>query len=75
MVSVIASHNVILAPLFCPAEEYMCPLAQKGKHMLVHWVYYPDSYDCWVPASEVGGAPEPTAELPKKWMVSSATSL
>jgi len=49
----------------------MCPLAQKGKHMLVHWVYYPDSYDCWVPASEVGGAPEPTAELPKKWMVSS----
>ena len=49
----------------------MCPLAQKGKHMLVHWVYYPDSYDCWVPASEVGGAPEPAAEPPKKWMVSS----
>jgi len=48
----------------------MCPLAQKGKHILVHWVYYPDSYDCWVPASEVGGTPEPVAEPPKRWMVS-----
>ena len=53
-----------------PIEEFMCPLAQKGKLILVHWVYYPDSYDCWVPASEVGVAPEPPSEAPKQWLVS-----
>jgi len=48
----------------------MCPLAQRGKLMLVHWLYYPDSYDCWVPASEVGVAPESPSGTPKQWLVS-----
>ena len=54
---------------YLTAEEYFCPLAQKGKMVLVHWVYYPDSYDCWVPASEVGVAPEPASEQPNQWLV------
>ena len=48
----------------------MSPLATKGKLVLVHWIYYPDSYDSWVPASEVGVAPEPAPEPPKQWLVS-----
>lgn len=51
-------------------EEYFSPLAQKGKLSLIHWIYYPDSYDCWVPASEVGVAPEAASEPPKQWLVS-----
>lgn len=52
-----------------PDEEYFTPLAQKGKQALIHWIYYPDSYDCWVPASEVGVAPEPATDPPKQWLV------
>lgn len=37
--------------------------------MLVHWWYYPDSYDTWVPASEVDEEPEPPPGQRKQWEV------
>uniref|UniRef100_A0A8C2QA57 SWI/SNF related, matrix associated, actin dependent regulator of chromatin, subfamily c, member 2 n=1 Tax=Cyprinus carpio TaxID=7962 RepID=A0A8C2QA57_CYPCA len=38
------------------------------KQMLLHWGYWPDSYDTWISASEVEAAVEdpPTAEKPRK---------
>lgn len=59
-----------LLPCTLTVEEYFTPLTQKGKQALIHWIYYPDSYDCWVPASEVGVAPEPATDPPKQWLVS-----
>lgn len=38
--------------------EYFRPLKKKGDMVLVHWWYYPDSYDEWVPASEVRSPPK-----------------
>ena len=37
--------------------------------MLVHWWYYPDSYDTWVPANEVDEEPEPPPTQRKQWEV------
>jgi len=36
-----------------PGLDYLRTLEVKGKMALVHWWYYPDSYDTWLPASEV----------------------
>lgn len=38
-----------------PGLDYLRTLEVKGKQALVHWWYYPDSYDEWLPASEVEG--------------------
>ena len=53
-------------------EEYVRPLQVRGKSVLVHWWFYPDSYDSVVPHAEVGGAaPEATPSPPSQWWVSS----
>ena len=50
----------------------MRPLQVRGKSVLVHWWFYPDSYDSVVPHAEVGGAtPETTPSPPSQWWVSS----
>uniref|UniRef100_A0A8C1FJR3 SWI/SNF related BAF chromatin remodeling complex subunit C2 n=1 Tax=Cyprinus carpio carpio TaxID=630221 RepID=A0A8C1FJR3_CYPCA len=44
------------------------PVMKRDKQMLLHWGYWPDSYDTWISASEVEAAVEdpPTAEKPRK---------
>eukprot|EP00871_Galdieria_phlegrea_P001104 jgi/Galph1/1995/GphlegSOOS_G681.1 len=37
-------------------EEYCRVTAKKDDKVFVHWWYYPDSYDSWIPASEVEGS-------------------
>lgn len=32
-------------------EEYARPLFKRDKNVLLHWYYFPESYDSWVPAS------------------------
>ena len=39
--------------------------------VLVHWWFYPDSYDSVVPYVEVGGAAPETTPSPSQWWVSS----
>ena len=34
-------------------EEYLRTIARAGDEALVHWWYFPDSYDEWLPVSEV----------------------
>ena len=36
-----------------PDLDYLRTLERRGKNALVHWWYYPDSYDTWLPTSEV----------------------
>jgi SWIRM-associated domain at the N-terminal/SWIRM domain/SWIRM-associated region 1/Myb-like DNA-binding domain/Zinc finger, ZZ type len=56
-----------------PAEtdgtDYCRTLEFAHAHALVHWWYYPDSYDSWIPRSDVQGDPEPDAEHRGPWHV------
>jgi SWI/SNF related-matrix-associated actin-dependent regulator of chromatin subfamily C len=52
-----------------PALDYLRTLEVKGKQALVHWWYYPDSYDTWLPASEVEGEAPPQEEHKGPWIV------
>ncbi|KAK0150394.1 SWI/SNF complex subunit SMARCC2 [Merluccius polli] len=62
------SHLVVPIPTSLEEEEWVRPVMKRDKQMLLHWGYFPDSYDTWISASEVEAAVEdpPTPEKPKK---------
>eukprot|EP00172_Hildenbrandia_rubra_P002174 Plantae.Rhodophyta-Hildenbrandia_rubra.ctg28620.p1 GENE.Plantae.Rhodophyta-Hildenbrandia_rubra.ctg28620~~Plantae.Rhodophyta-Hildenbrandia_rubra.ctg28620.p1 ORF type:complete len:1416 (+),score=397.67 Plantae.Rhodophyta-Hildenbrandia_rubra.ctg28620:1150-5397(+) len=58
-----ATHVVYETPEGCSAEEtdgtdYCRTLENRGSISLVHWWYYPDSYDQWISSKDVDGDPE-----------------
>ncbi|XP_063808705.1 SWI/SNF complex subunit SMARCC2 isoform X4 [Pseudophryne corroboree] len=63
-----SSHVVIPVPGTLEEEEWVRPIMKRDKQVLLHWGYYPDSYDTWIPASEVEAPVEdtPTPEKPRK---------
>ncbi|KAM9319968.1 SWI/SNF complex subunit SMARCC2 [Gastrophryne carolinensis] len=63
-----ASHVVYPAPSNLEEEEWVRPILKRDKQVLLHWGYYPDSYDTWIPASEIEAPVEdaPTPEKPRK---------
>uniref|UniRef100_A0A8C1FP80 SWI/SNF related BAF chromatin remodeling complex subunit C2 n=1 Tax=Cyprinus carpio carpio TaxID=630221 RepID=A0A8C1FP80_CYPCA len=63
-----SSHVVVPIPVSLEDEEWVRPVMKRDKQMLLHWGYWPDSYDTWISASEVEAAVEdpPTAEKPRK---------
>ncbi|KAK2889352.1 hypothetical protein Q8A67_014727 [Cirrhinus molitorella] len=63
-----SSHVVVPIPASLEDEEWVRPVMKRDKQMLLHWGYWPDSYDTWISASEVEAAVEdpPTAEKPRK---------
>ncbi|KAF2073883.1 hypothetical protein CYY_004807 [Polysphondylium violaceum] len=51
--------------------EYLRTIEHKQKMNLVHWWYYPDSYDAWLSSSDVEGEePDVDQQIPDKWIVS-----
>ncbi|KAG7264409.1 hypothetical protein CRUP_014318 [Coryphaenoides rupestris] len=62
------SHLVVPIPTSLEEEEWVRPVMKRDKQVLLHWGYFPDSYDTWISASEVEAAVEdpPTPEKPKK---------
>uniref|UniRef100_A0A8C8HW88 SWI/SNF related, matrix associated, actin dependent regulator of chromatin, subfamily c, member 2 n=1 Tax=Oncorhynchus tshawytscha TaxID=74940 RepID=A0A8C8HW88_ONCTS len=50
------------------SEEWVRLVMKRDKQVLLHWGYYPDSYDTWISASEVEAAVEeaPSPEKPRK---------
>nr|XP_020641060.1 SWI/SNF complex subunit SMARCC2 isoform X6 [Pogona vitticeps] len=64
----IASHIVFPVPGSLEEEEWVRPIMKRDKQVLLHWGYYPDSYDTWIPASEIEAPVEdaPTPEKPRK---------
>lgn len=45
-----ATH--IIYPIADPfQEDYARPTFKRGKNVMMHWYYLPESYDSWVPAS------------------------
>ncbi|XP_064408577.1 SWI/SNF complex subunit SMARCC2 isoform X4 [Latimeria chalumnae] len=63
-----ASHVVFPIPTNLEEEEWVRPVMKRDKQVLLHWGYYPDSYDTWIPASEVEASVEdaPSPEKPRK---------
>ncbi|XP_018581432.1 SWI/SNF complex subunit SMARCC2 isoform X2 [Scleropages formosus] len=63
-----SSHVVVPIPASLEEEEWVRPVMKRDKQVLLHWGYSPDSYDTWIPASEVEAAVEdpPTPEKPRK---------
>ncbi|XP_043939672.1 SWI/SNF complex subunit SMARCC2 [Protopterus annectens] len=64
----IASHIVVPSPSSLEEEEWVRPVMKRDKQVLLHWGYFPDSYDTWIPASEIEAAVEdpPILEKPRK---------
>uniref|UniRef100_A0A7N5ZZY4 SWI/SNF related, matrix associated, actin dependent regulator of chromatin, subfamily c, member 2 n=1 Tax=Anabas testudineus TaxID=64144 RepID=A0A7N5ZZY4_ANATE len=63
-----SSHVVVPIPTSLEEEEWVRPVMKRDKQVLLHWGYFPDSYDTWIPASEIEAAVEdpPTPEKPRK---------
>jgi SWI/SNF related-matrix-associated actin-dependent regulator of chromatin subfamily C len=54
-----------------PDKEYLRTIDHRDKSNLVHWWYYPDSYDTWLPATDVEGEqPDPDPPHHGVWKVS-----
>lgn len=49
--------------------EYCRTLEIRDSLALVHWWYYPDSYDSWIQEDDVQGDPEPNEEHEGPWHV------
>jgi len=50
-------------------EEWYRPLEKRDRRALVHWWYYPDSYDSWIADSDAVGDPEPAPTHRGPWHV------
>uniref|UniRef100_A0A4W6ELP5 SWI/SNF related BAF chromatin remodeling complex subunit C2 n=1 Tax=Lates calcarifer TaxID=8187 RepID=A0A4W6ELP5_LATCA len=63
-----SSHVVVPIPASLEEEEWVRPVMKRDKQVLLHWGYFPDSYDTWIPASEIEAAVEdpPSPEKPRK---------
>ncbi|XP_076012995.1 SWI/SNF complex subunit SMARCC2 isoform X2 [Genypterus blacodes] len=63
-----SSHVVVPIPTSLEEEEWVRPVMKRDKQVLLHWGYFPDSYDTWIPASEIEASVEdaPSPEKPRK---------
>uniref|UniRef100_A0A8C2XKQ2 SWI/SNF related BAF chromatin remodeling complex subunit C2 n=1 Tax=Cyclopterus lumpus TaxID=8103 RepID=A0A8C2XKQ2_CYCLU len=63
-----SSHVVVPIPTSLEEEEWVRPVMKRDKQVLLHWGYFPDSYDTWIQASEIEAAVEdpPSPEKPRK---------
>ncbi|XP_070535822.1 LOW QUALITY PROTEIN: SWI/SNF complex subunit SMARCC2-like [Ptychodera flava] len=64
-----ASHVVYPPPAQAIEEDWLRPLVQRDRTTLVHWWYYPDSYDTWVLSSEMDQEPETSIPHQGMWEV------
>ncbi|XP_070702512.1 SWI/SNF complex subunit SMARCC1b [Pempheris klunzingeri] len=71
----LASHHIYPSPASKEEDEWMRPVMQKDKHVLVHWGMHPDSYDSWLSSSDVEGEVEEPPHLEKPWRVHAGWAL
>uniref|UniRef100_A0A4X2KZU6 SWI/SNF related BAF chromatin remodeling complex subunit C1 n=1 Tax=Vombatus ursinus TaxID=29139 RepID=A0A4X2KZU6_VOMUR len=64
-----ASHHIYPNPTSLEDEDWLRPVMKKDKQVLVHWGFYPDSYDTWVHASDVDAEIEDPPIPEKPWKV------
>lgn len=66
---ILASHHIYPSPVSTEEDEWMRPVLQKDKHVLVHWGLYPDSYDSWLSSADVEGEAEEPPHPERPWRV------
>ncbi|NWR24495.1 SMRC1 protein, partial [Emberiza fucata] len=64
-----ATHHVYPSPTSVDDDEWLRPVMKKDKQVLVHWGFFPDSYDTWVHASEIEAEIEDAPIPEKPWKV------
>ncbi|XP_034030237.1 SWI/SNF complex subunit SMARCC1 isoform X2 [Thalassophryne amazonica] len=64
-----ATHHIYPPPTQQEEEEWLRPVMKKDKQLLVHWGFYPDSYDTWISASEVDADVEEPPDTDGSWKV------
>ncbi|KAG8524013.1 SWI/SNF complex subunit SMARCC1, partial [Galemys pyrenaicus] len=64
-----ASHHIYPYPSSQEDEEWLRPVMKKDKQVLVHWGFYPDSYDTWVHSNDVDAEIEDPPIPEKPWKV------
>nr|XP_020655829.1 SWI/SNF complex subunit SMARCC1 [Pogona vitticeps] len=64
-----ATHHIYPVPTSLDEEEWLRPVMKKDKQVLVHWGYYPDSYDTWVHAADLEAEVEDPPIPEKPWKV------
>nr|DBA25366.1 TPA: hypothetical protein GDO54_012901 [Pyxicephalus adspersus] len=65
-----ASHHVYPNPTSLDeADEWLRPVMKKDKQVLVHWGYHPDSYDSWMPVTDLDADVEDAPIPEKPWKV------
>ncbi|EDV20915.1 uncharacterized protein TRIADDRAFT_31063 [Trichoplax adhaerens] len=67
----VATHVVYPPPPPIPDEDWLRPLHKRNNLVLVHWWYFPDSYDTWVPENDIEEEPEPQPLHVGQWEVNS----
>ncbi|XP_068091403.1 SWI/SNF complex subunit SMARCC1 isoform X2 [Hyperolius riggenbachi] len=64
-----ASHHVYPIPTSLDDDEWLRPVLKKDKQVLVHWGYHPDSYDSWIPVTDLDAEVEDPPIAEKPWKV------
>uniref|UniRef100_A0AAY4CZ50 SWI/SNF related, matrix associated, actin dependent regulator of chromatin, subfamily c, member 2 n=1 Tax=Denticeps clupeoides TaxID=299321 RepID=A0AAY4CZ50_9TELE len=70
-----STHVVVPIPASLEEEEWVRPVMKRDKQVLLHWGYWPDSYDTWILASEMEAviedppAPEKPRKVHAKWIL------
>ncbi|XP_069501944.1 SWI/SNF complex subunit SMARCC1 isoform X2 [Ambystoma mexicanum] len=64
-----ASHHVYPLPTTPEDDEWLRPVLKRDKQVLVHWGFSPDSYDTWVPSSDIDAELEEPPPPEKPWKV------
>uniref|UniRef100_A0A3Q3DCQ1 SWI/SNF related BAF chromatin remodeling complex subunit C1b n=1 Tax=Hippocampus comes TaxID=109280 RepID=A0A3Q3DCQ1_HIPCM len=65
----LASHHIYPSLSSTDEEEWIRPVMRKQNYILVHWGMHPDSYDSWVPSSDVNGDVQEPPQPEKPWRV------
>lgn len=66
---ILASHHIYPSLASAEEDEWMRPVMQSDKHILVHWGMHPDSYDSWLSSQEVEGDVEESPHPERPWKV------
>uniref|UniRef100_A0A8D0HWJ3 SWI/SNF related BAF chromatin remodeling complex subunit C1 n=1 Tax=Sphenodon punctatus TaxID=8508 RepID=A0A8D0HWJ3_SPHPU len=64
-----ATHHIYPTPTSLDEDEWLRPVMKKDKQVLVHWGFYPDSYDTWVHTSDIDAEIEDPPIPEKPWKV------
>uniref|UniRef100_A0A8C3QU37 SWI/SNF related, matrix associated, actin dependent regulator of chromatin subfamily c member 1 n=1 Tax=Cyanoderma ruficeps TaxID=181631 RepID=A0A8C3QU37_9PASS len=67
---IVKRHQVSVTQLYPGLlNEWLRPVMKKDKQVLVHWGFFPDSYDTWVHANEIDAEIEDPPIPEKPWKV------